>query len=169
MITNYFILDDIFFHRLQKLNNKNLYEEIENILDNEDMYIFCDIDNIADFLFSVISLKEKYNYDVNKEYLRQIFIFGYDEFEIEEFCISYMEKENIQKILKEIETINIKEEIEEKRKKEKLILEDLKKFGINIYEEENILLDEVELSFNQLKDFYNRALKENKNILIIKY
>ena len=163
MIANYFIIDDFLLKQLEKLDSHNLYLKIEDLLDNDDIYPYCDIDTIWNGLYFLISSKEDPIYDksIFEDYAKSAFIFGDINFNTEEY-IAYIKKDEISKILEEIEKININTLNFEPK------IFDEKKIFPNIWlkEDKELLQEELEIAFNELKDFFYKAKEENKNILI---
>ena len=160
---NYFIIDDFLLKKLCSLKNDALYEKIEYMLDNDDLYPFCDIDNIYQGLYFLISSKTEPIYDKTNfiDYAKSVFIFGDISLKTDEF-ISYIKKEDVETIIKEIDKINFNQLIFEPK------VFDKNKIYPNIWlkEDKDLLLEELEMAFDQLKAFFKRAKKENKNILI---
>ncbi len=108
MIANYFIVDDFLLKQLEKLDSFSLYNKIEELLENDDVYPCCDIDTIWNGLYFLISSKEEPIYDksIFKDYAKSAFIFGDINFNTEEY-IAYINKNEIPQILEEIEKIDI--------------------------------------------------------------
>ncbi len=163
MIANYFIIDDFLLKQLEKLDNNSLYAKIDNILDNDELYPCCDIDTIWNGLYFLISSKEEPVYDktIFEDYAKSAFIFGDINFNTEEY-IAYINKEEISKILEEIEKIDInKLNFNPKIFDEKQIFPNMW-----LKEDKELLFEELEMAFDELKDFFYEAKEQNKNILI---
>ena len=163
MIANYFIIDDFLLKQLEKLDNHSLYTKIDNLLDNDDIYPCCDIDTIWNGLYFLISSKEDPIYDktIFEDYAKSAFIFGDINFNTEEY-IAYIKKDEIPKILEEIEKIKINEiNFEPKVFDENQIFPNRW-----LKEDKELLKQELEMDFNELKDFFYKAKEINKNILI---
>lgn len=163
MIANYFIIDDFLLKQLEKLDSNSLYNKIEYILDNDDLYPCCDIDTIYNGLYYLISSKLDPIYDktVFEDYAKSAFIFGDITFNLQDY-ISYIKKDEIKKILEEIEKININSIVFDPNDFNQ------KQISPNIWlkEDKELLFEEMEMAFDELKSFFNKAINENKNILI---
>ena len=163
MIANYFIIDDFLLKQLEKLDSNSLYNKIEYILDNDDLYPCCDIDTIYNGLYYLISSKLNPIYDktVFENYAKSAFIFGDITFNSQNY-ISYIKKDEIKKILEEIEKININSIVFDPNDFNQ------KQISPNIWlkEDKELLFEEMEMAFHELKTFFNQAINENKNILI---
>ena len=163
MIANYFIIDDFLLKQLEKLDSNSLYDKIEYILDNDDLYPCCDIDTIYSGLYYLISSKLDPIYDktVFEDYAKSAFIFGDITFNSQDY-ISYIKKDEIKKILEEIEKININSIVFDPNDFNQ------KQISPNIWlkEDKELLFEEMEMAFDELKTFFNQAINENKNILI---
>lgn len=163
MIANYFIIDDFLLKQLEKLDSNSLYNKIEYILDNDDLYPCCDIDTIYSGLYYLISSKLDPIYDktVFEDYAKSAFIFGDITFNSQDY-ISYIKKDEIKKILEEIEKININSIVFDPNDFNQ------KQISPNIWlkEDKELLFEEMEMAFDELKSFFNQAINENKNILI---
>ncbi len=163
MIANYFIVDDFLLKQLEKLDSNSLYNKIEYILDNDDLYPCCDIDTIYSGLYYLISSKLDPIYDktVFEDYAKSAFIFGDITFNSQDY-ISYIKKDEIKKILEEIEKININSIVFDPNDFNQ------KQISPNIWlkEDKELLFEEMEMAFDELKSFFNQAINENKNILI---
>lgn len=163
MIANYFIIDDFLLKQLEKLDNHSLSTKIDNMLDSDDIYPFCDIDTIWNGLYFLISSKEDPVYDktIFEDYAKSAFIFGDITFNSEEY-IAYVKKEEISKILEEIEKIDInKLNFDPKIFNQKQIFPNMW-----LKEDKELLFEQLEMAFDELKNFFYEAKEENKNILI---
>lgn len=163
MIANYFIIDDILLKQLEKLNKNSLYNKIDYILDNDDLYPCCDIDTIWNGLYFLISSKEEPVYDKTnfQDYAKSSFIFGDITFDTDDY-ISYIKKDEIEKILTEIEKIDINSiDFNPNIFDEKQIFPNMW-----LKEDKDLLFEEMEMAFDELKSFFNEAKTQNKNILI---
>ena len=163
MIANYFIIDDFLLKQLEKLDSNSLYNKIEYILDNDDLYPCCDIDTIYNGLYYLISSKLDPIYDktVFEDYAKSAFIFGDITFNLQDY-ISYIKKDEIKKILEEIKKININSLVFDPNDfNQKQIFP-----NIWLKEDKEFLFEEMEMAFDELKSFFNKAINENKNILI---
>ena len=160
MIANYFIVDDFL---LKQLNDTNIHNKIEYMLDNDDIYPCCDIDTIWNGLYFLISSKKDpvYIKDKFEDYAKSAFIFGDMNFNTQDY-ISYIKKDEIYKILEEIEKININDLIFDPK------IFDQNQIFPNVWlkEDKELLFEEMEMSFDELKRFFKQANNENKNILI---
>ncbi len=160
MIANYFIIDDFL---LKQLNNANIYNKIEYMLDNDDIYPCCDIDTIWNGLYFLISSKKDPIYDKGlfEDYAKSAFIFGDIVFNTKEY-ISYIKKDELSKIIEEIEKININGFNFDPK------IFDQNKIFPNMWlkEDKEILFEEIEMAFDELKNFFIQANNKNKNILI---
>ena len=163
MIANYFIIDDFLLKQLEKLDANSLYKKIDYMLDNDDLYPCCDIDTIWSGLYFLISSKEEPVYDksIFEDYAKSAFIFGDINFSAEEY-IACIKKDEIEKILTEIEKISINNLSFEPK-----AFDEAKIFPNNwLKEDKELLKEELFMAFDELKDFFNMAKEENKNILI---
>lgn len=161
MIANYFIVDDFLLKQLEKLDAHSLYQKIEDLLDEEEYC--CDIDTIWNGLYFFISSKEDPVYDKTnfEDYAKSAFIFGDINFNTEEY-ITYIKKEEIKKIIEEIEKININNiNFNPKDFDQKQIFP-----NIWLKEDKELLFEQLEMAFDQLKNFFYKAKQQNKNILI---
>ncbi len=161
MIANYFIIDDFLLKQLEKLDANSLYEKIDDLLDDD--IPCCDIDTIWNGLYFLISSKEDPIYDKTnfEDYAKSAFIFGDINFNTEEY-IAYIRKEEISKILEEIEKININNiSFNPKIFDEKQIFP-----NIWLKEDKELLFEQLEMAFDELKRFFYQAKQQNKNILI---
>ncbi|MFI3230094.1 MAG: DUF1877 family protein [bacterium] len=156
IIANYYLVDDI---RLSTLKKHECFAELYN--DEEIEY--CDIDKIWQGLHFLLTSREypEYNQEVQEEYSKDVFVFGEELMSNSEHAF-YIPKENIANILEYINKINFEDL--------NFNPELFKEFDIypTIWDEDKeLLLEELEMGFNELKDFYNHAKEIYKNIVVL--
>lgn len=163
MIANYFIIDDLSLKQIEKMTYENLLDKVEQMLDDDIGYPCCDIDTIWQGLYFLISSKKEPIFDENdfNIFAKSSFIFGNNILSQNNF-ISFIKKDDVTNILKEIEKIDIKN-IEFLPK-----IFDENKIYPNLWlkEDKEILFEEMEMAFDELKMFFEKASKQNKNILV---
>lgn len=163
MIANYFIIDDLSLKQIEKMTYESLLDKIEQMLDDDVVYPCCDIDTIWQGLYFLISSKKEPVFDKNDFdiFAKSSFIFGNNILSEKDF-ISFVKKDDINHILKQIEKIDLKN-IEFLPK-----VFDENKIYPNMWlkEHKEILFEEMEMAFDELKSFFEKANRQNKNILV---
>ncbi len=163
MIAIYFIIDDFLLNQLQRLDTDSILDKIEELLENDDLYPSSDIDTIWNGLYYLISKEENPVYDKEDftKYAKSSFIFGDMALSKQEH-ITYLKHSEIKDILNEIEKIDFKTLSFEPKEFDK------KQIFPNIWlkEDKEVLQEELEMAFDELKNLYNQAINTNKNILV---
>lgn len=160
MVANYYMVDDINLRKFMMLSS----EEVFNIVYDDDDFPYCDIDKMWHALYFLISKKVDPIYDKADflSYAKSVFLFG-DEYIDGDFPTTYITNDNLKNIMQELENLNFDD-----------FVFDISEFEKNeIYPniwgecEKDLILSELEISFSELKAFYNHALSQNTNILVI--
>ncbi|MDE6356990.1 MAG: YfbM family protein, partial [Eubacteriales bacterium] len=92
MIANYMIIDDISLFELERLDTDAFFNKIEDFQNMEEDFPICDIDKIWNGLYFILTGKPEPN-DLEPEdfaeYSKNIFVFGEEYFDNDEFisCI----------------------------------------------------------------------------------
>lgn len=170
MIANYMIIDDISLFELERLDTDSFFNKLEDFQDMEEDFPVCDIDKIWNGLYFLLTGKSELNsleLEDFAEYSKNIFVFGEEFFDHDEF-ISCIRNKTLAEILPEIEKINFESfyntfDVKEFKKSEI--------YPTNIWEEEDkeLLFEEMEISFEEMKALFKNALKLGKNILVTIY
>lgn len=155
MIATYFSVDDFTLNKLKKdLTCWELHED--------DDIEYCDIDKTWHGLYFLLSGNENPEYNDNNfsDFAKDVFIFG-EEIMSNEEHFYYIPKENVSKILQEINKINF-EELDFNTDTFKA-----NEIYPNIWDEDKeLLLEELEMSFNILKNFYKIVEETHQNIIV---
>lgn len=156
MIATYFIIDDFTLKQFENLSTDKKIEKIEDMLDFDDTYPCCDIDEVWHSLYFTLTHKT----DIEDIPLSH-FIFGKNSI-CGDYHISHIKNKYLYDIIQNISSI------------------DFTSFKINteIFKAHNVypntwnkidvklLKDELNISFEELKKFYVTALNTKKNILV---
>lgn len=169
MIANYIIIDDMSLFELEGLDIDDFFNKIEEFQDMEEDFPICDIDKIWNGLYFMLTGKSEPD-DLEPEdfteYAKNIFVFGEEYFDTDEFT-SCIRNKTLKEILPEIEKINFKDFYNY--------------FDIKIFEkaeiypniwkenEKELIFEEMEMAFEEMKALFKKALKLGKNILVTIY
>lgn len=156
MIANYYAVDDFTLNDFKK----NL--DIDKFY-NDDSIDYCDIDKIWNGLHYILTYRDLPEYDTNNmlEYAKDVFVYG-EEVMSNQDHYYYIPKENIEKILDEINKIdfgNINFDIE--------LFESNEIYPPIWDEDKDLLFEEIELAFNELKNFYELTKNKYYNIIVV--
>lgn len=164
MIANYYIIDDFSLKIFEGLTFEEKLDKLEEMQDDFENFSFCDINDIWEGLYFLISSEKEpvYTKEDFEKYSKSVFIFGDMDFNTEEY-MSYVLNNNLQKIMEIIEKLDFSHF---NFKKEDFIKNEIFPFDIWEKEDEESLQELLEMAFDELKNFYKKAIKENKNILI---
>lgn len=164
MIANYYIIDDFSLKIFEGLTFEEKLDKLEEMQDDFENFSFCDINDIWEGLYFLISSEKEpvYTKEDFEKYSKSTFIFGDMDFNTEEY-MAYILNNNLQKIMEIIENLDFNYF---NFKKEDFIKNEIFPFDIWENEDEESLQELLEMAFDELKNFYKKAIKENKNILI---
>lgn len=163
MIANYFIIDDFLLKEMQMLGDIKKFDKIEYMLDNEEFFPYCDIDDIWHGLYFLLSSTKDMVIDKRDlmAYSLSVFIFGATPLSDKEH-IYYTNLSQMKQMIEQIEQININEKTFDKVAFAKASIYP------NIWskEDKELLCEELKISFEELKTFYTEAITRSKSVLI---
>lgn len=164
MIANYYIIDDFSLKIFEGLSFEEKLDKLENMQDDLENFSFCDINDIWEGLYFLISSEKQpfYTKEDFEKYAKSTFIFGDMDFNTPEY-MSYILKDNLPKIMEIIEKIDF---YSLKFNPKEFIQNEIFPFDIWENEDKESLFELLEMAFDELKSFYKKAISQNKNILI---